>query len=401
VGVQAWDHINRLHVVTNWQSVATLVVVIVRLAISFRENTGLMAALHDDAVTDPLTELGNRRKLVDDLDAALAPGIRDGHVFALYDLDGFKFYNDSYGHPAGDILLRRLGASLAEAVKPGGRAYRLGGDEFCILAELRGRRMGPIVEAGRAALTEEGEGFRVSASVGAISLSAEASAASEALRVADRRMYAEKAVRTGRLERQTHELLLSIQRDREPELTEHQEDVSRLAVALGRELGLDPEEIDVLRRAAEFHDIGKIAIPGEILHKPGPLDEIEWELMRKHTLVGERILGTSQSLAPVARLVRSSHERWDGDGYPDGLAGEEIPMGARIILVCDAFDAMQAERPYSAALDRQAAVAEIRRAAGTQFDPRVVEAFLRVIARDAVEDRRGANGAVVASATTI
>ena len=123
--------------------------------------------------------------------------------------------------------------------------------------------------------------------------------------------------------------------------------MSRLAVAVGRELGLDAEEIDVLRRAAEFHDIGKIAIPDEILRKPGRLDEIEWELMRKHTLVGERILGTSPSLAPVARLVRSSHERWDGEGYPDGLAGEEIPLGARIILICDAFDAMRHERPYS------------------------------------------------------
>ena len=97
----------------------------------------------------------------------------------------------------------------------------------------------------------------------------------------------------------------------------------------------------MLRRAAELHDIGKIAIPDEILRKPGPLDEIEWELMRKHTLIGERILGASPSLAPVARLVRSSHERWDGEGYPDGLAGEDIPLGARIIFVCDAFDAMR------------------------------------------------------------
>ena len=162
-------------------------------------------------------------------------------------------------------------------------------------------------------------------------------------------MYAEKSVRSGRLERQTHELLVSILREREPELTDHHEDVSRLAVAVGRELGLDAEEIDVLRRAAELHDIGKIAIPEEILRKPEPLDEIEWELMRKHTLVGERILGTSPSLAPVARLVRSSHERWDGEGYPDGLAGEEIPLGARIILICDAFDAM---RKRASLLDR-------------------------------------------------
>jgi two-component system, cell cycle response regulator len=384
VGVLTWDHFSRLHEVSIWLSVATLGAVIVRMGISFRENTGLMAALRDDAFTDSLTELGNRRKLIDDLGSALdlAPGAKDGHVFALYDLDGFKVYNDSFGHPAGDSLLRRLGASLAAAVEPGGRAYRLGGDEFCILAESRGRRLGPIVQAGRAALTEQGEGFRISASAGAVLLSAEATAASEALRLADRRMYAEKSVRSGRLERQTHELLVTIQREREPELTDQHEDVSRLAVAVGRELDLDAEEVDVLRRAAELHDIGSIAIPDEILRKPGPLDEIEWELMRKHTLVGERIIGAFPSLVPVARLVRSSHERWDGDGYPDGLAGEEIPLGARIILVCDAFDAMRRERPYATPLDQQGALAEIRSGAGTQFDPQLVELFCSIVERE-------------------
>ena len=390
VGVLTWDHFSRLHEVSIWLSAATLVAVIVRMGISFRENIGLMAALHDDAVTDSLTELGNRRKLIDDLESALelGPGAQDGHVFALYDLDGFKFYNDSYGHQAGDSLLRQLGANLAAAIEPGGRAYRLGGDEFCILAQPRGRRMGPIVEAGRAALTEQGEGFRISASAGAVRLSSEATAASEALQLADRRMYADKSVRSGRLDRQTHELLVSIQREREPELSDQQEDVSRLAVAVGRELGLDAEEVDVLRRAAELHDIGSIAIPNEILRKPGPLDETEWELMRKHTLVGQRIIGAFPSLAPVARLVRSSHERWDGAGYPDGLAGEDIPLGARIILVCDAFDAMRRERPYATPRDQQGALAEIRRGAGTQFDPHLAELFCSIVERAHDDDRR-------------
>jgi diguanylate cyclase (GGDEF)-like protein len=393
VGVLTWDHFNRLHEVSIWLSAATLIAVIVRMGISFRENTCLMAALHDDAVTDSLTELGNRRKLIDDLESALelAPSEGNAYVFALYDLDGFKFYNDSYGHPAGDSLLRRLGANLAAAVEPDGHAYRLGGDEFCILAQSRGRRVGPIVAAGRAALTEQGEGFSVSASVGAVMLSAEATAASEAMRLADRRMYAEKSVRSGRLEHRTHELLVSIQREREPELTNQHEGVSRLAVAVGRQLGLDAEEVDVLRRAAELHDLGSIAIPDEILRKPGPLDEIEWELMRKHTLIGERIIGASASLAPVARLVRSSHERWDGDGYPDGLAGEEIPLGARIILVCDAFDAMRRERPYATARDRHDALAEIRRGAGTQFDPGLVELFCSVVEHSQHDDDRGAH----------
>jgi diguanylate cyclase (GGDEF)-like protein len=399
VGVLAWDHFSRLHEVSVWLSVATLVAAIFRMGLSFRENVGLMAALHDDAVTDSLTKLGNRRKLMTDLESALGPGAaaRDGYVFALYDLDGFKFYNDSFGHPAGDSLLRRLGANLAAAVEPDGRGYRLGGDEFCILAELRGRRMGPVVEAGRAALTEEGEGFRISASAGAVALSAEALVPSEALRIADRRMYDEKGVRTGRLETRTHDLLVSLLRDRQPEPADHQEDVSRIAVAMGRELGMDPEEIDVLRRAAELHDLGKIAIPDEILRKSGPLDEIEGELMRKHTLVGERILGTAPALAPVARLVRSSHERWDGQGYPDGLAGEDIPLGARVIFLCDAFDAMRKERSHSPAREQQEALAEIRRAAGIQFDPQLVDLFCTVVARDERDEGPAARGAEIAA----
>jgi two-component system, cell cycle response regulator len=381
VGVLVWDHFSSQHEVSVWLSAATLIAVIVRMAISFRENNSLLAALDDDASTDSLTELGNRRKLMVDLESSLrsAPDAPDHHIFAIYDLDGFKRYNDTYGHPAGDSLLRRLGANLAAAVKPGGRAYRLGGDEFCILVPSSGGPIAPIVEAGRAALTEQGEGFRVSASAGAVRLSHDAAVASEALRLADRRMYAEKSARSGRMELQSHELLLTLMREREPELADHHEDVSRLAVAVGRELGFDAEEIDVLGRAAQFHDIGKIAIPEEILSKPEPLNEIEWELMRKHTLVGERLLGTFPSMAPVARLVRASHERWDGDGYPDGLAGEEIPLGARVISVCDAFDAMRGERVYSTRRDQQDALVELRRGAGTQFDPQVVEVFCHVI----------------------
>ena len=329
VGVLCWDHFSRQHVISVWLAVATLVAVIVRMGISFRENSALMAALHDDASTDSLTELANRRKLLGDLERALTTGrdARGSHVFALYDLDGFKLYNDTYGHPAGDGLLRKLGANLAAAVEPGGHAYRLGGDEFCILVPSSAGAAERIVEAGRIALTEQGEGFRVGASAGAVLISAEAAVASEVLRLADRRMYAEKAARTGRVERQTQELFATILREHEPELTDHHEDVSRLAVAVGRELEFDAEETDVLRRAAEFHDIGKIAIPAEILSKPAPLDNVEWELMRKHTLVGERLLGTFPSMVPVARLVRSSHERWDGSGYPDGLAGRGDPGG--------------------------------------------------------------------------
>ena len=128
-------------------------------------------------------------------------------------------------------------------------------------------------------------------------------------------------------------------------------------------------------RAAELHDVGKMAIPDEILQKPGPLTQDEWAFVRRHPLVGERILSVAPALLPVAKIVRSCHERWDGSGYPDGVAGEEIPLGARIVAVCDAFDAMINPRPYRAARSVEEALQELRACSGTQFDPTVVAAF--------------------------
>jgi HD-GYP domain-containing protein (c-di-GMP phosphodiesterase class II) len=149
-------------------------------------------------------------------------------------------------------------------------------------------------------------------------------------------------------------------------------------MTVGRRLGLDAEALDVLVRAAELHDIGKIAVPDTILHKPGPLNDVEWEIMRQHTVVGERILAAADSMRPVAAVVRSSHERWDGRGYPDGLAAGEIPLGARIVCACDAYDAMLSRRPYKESMTRAEAVAELRRCAGSQFDPRVVDVLAAV-----------------------
>ncbi|MDX6727169.1 MAG: hypothetical protein QOK49_1974, partial [Baekduia sp.] len=150
--------------------------------------------------------------------------------------------------------------------------------------------------------------------------------------------------------------------------------------------------LDELARGAELHDVGKIAMPEAILHKAGPLDEVEWQVMRQHTIVGERILAAAPALRPVGALVRSSHERFDGRGYPDGLAGDAIPLGARIISVCDAFDAMVQERPYAPAMAHEEAVAELRRCAGTQFDRAVVEAFVGALADGAASDLRVACG---------
>ena len=375
VAVLVWDHFERVSEVSVWLAAATLVAVLMRLRVSFRENAKLLTALHADSITDPLTGLPNRRQLMEDLEDALRPPVRSECVFAMFDLDGFKTYNDNFGHPAGDDLLKRLGTTLDAAVRGYGRAYRLGGDEFCVLLIPRGAPHEPMIEAARAALRVAGDGFFITASGGVAVLPLEARTPSSALRLSDDRMYAEKGARPGRADRQTRELLARIVRDHQPALDAHHHNVAQLALAVARRLGLEAEERDIVIRAAELHDVGKIAIPDEILAKPGPLDEAEWSLMRKHTMIGERILGMSPAMAPVATAVRSSHERWDGDGYPDGLAAEEIPLASRIIFVCDAFDAMCARRPYSDALPEEEALAELERNSATQFDPHVVETF--------------------------
>jgi HD-GYP domain-containing protein (c-di-GMP phosphodiesterase class II) len=196
-------------------------------------------------------------------------------------------------------------------------------------------------------------------------------------------MYDHKDSRRGSPRRQARDLLLAVLKEREPELEEHVDDVGTLAVAVARQMGLEGEALDEIGRGAELHDIGKVAVPDTILHKPGPLDDVEWQIMRQHTVVGERILAAAPALRPVSKVVRSSHERWDGRGYPDGLAGDEIPLGSRIIAVCDAFDAMRQSRPYAASMSEAEALAELECGAGSQFDPAVVVAFVAIVAAGA------------------
>jgi two-component system cell cycle response regulator len=355
---------------------ATLVAVILRMLVSFSENLRHLTEARTESMTDPLTGLANRRRLLHDLTLATDRKRGGGsNVFVMFDLDGFKAYNDAFGHQAGDALLARLGRNLTSAVHPHGRAYRLGGDEFCVLARTAAATPGWIVAVAAAALSEEGEAFSVENSRGVVLVPDEADDPSTALRIADRRMYALKSRRPRSAESQTRNVLLRVLREREPGLAEHFESVARFAVALGQSLGMEAEELDEVARAAELHDIGKMAIPEEILHKPGPLTELEMDLIRKHTIIGERILAAAPAMAPVGRLVRASHERWDGRGYPDGLAGEDIPLGARIVTICDAFATMTAKRPYRGAMSAEEALAELRQGSGSQFDPRLVEEF--------------------------
>ena len=168
---------------------------------------------------------------------------------------------------------------------------------------------------------------------------------------------------------------------RVPRLELHHRAVAELAGIVADDLGLARVERDDVVRAAGLHDIGKIAVPTAIIDKPGALDAHELAVLREHTIVGHRILSADPGLRPIAGLVRSSHERWDGSGYPDGLRGEQIPLGARIIAICDAYDAMTNERPYRAARPVADAIAELCRGAGRRYDPRIVPVFLAAVAR--------------------
>src|SRR5919201_1965472 len=284
-----YPQLEPISLVASALAVAALLAAGGRAWLTFRENVALLRGSREEALTDALSGLGNRRRLMRDLDEALADTVP--HTLIFFDLDGFKGYNDSFGHGASD-----------------------------------------------------------------------------ALQLADERMYAQKASRRGSPRRQARDLLMQILKEREPPLRQHMDDVAQLAIATARRMGLSAEELDEAARAAELHDIGKVAVPDAILHKPGPLDDIEWELMRQHTIVGERILAAAPALRPVAQLVRSSHERWDGGGYPDGIAGAEIALGARIIAVCDAYDAMTTDRAYRPGSSPAEAIAELRRCAGGQFD---------------------------------
>ena len=386
--ILVYDHFNRLNMLAIVLASATLGLVIVRLAVTFRENGRLLALTREEATTDSLTGLANRRQLVTDLERRLAGDPVAPTMLMLFDLDGFKGYNDSFGHPAGDALLARLGSKLATVLTDDGTAYRLGGDEFCLLATVGEGEAEPLIDRACEALTERGEGFDIGSSFGAVMLPDEATDASHALQLADERLYAQKYSRRGESER-TMAALLAALSFREPELEAQRADAGVLALEVGTMLGLRRDELDELERAAQLHDLGKIAVPDEILHKPGPLDEREWEFVRQHTIVGERILRASPALRSVAGIVRSSHENWDGSGYPDGLAGEEAPLASRIIRVCSAYVAMISERPYRPALSEEDALGELMRLAGTEYDATIVRMFVAHV-RDEHEAERAA-----------
>ena len=382
IGVLAYASVEGVMGASTWLAVATLVTVLLRLLATARENIALIVSTSELAEHDPLTGLSNRRALLRDLELALAgSSAASPRLMLLFDLNGFKLYNDTFGHPAGDALLQRLARRLAEHAAPHGCAYRLGGDEFCALLEPTSDPMAVAAELA-ASLLERGERFTIGASYGEVLLGVEASTTEHAMRIADQRLYAQKRLLRPLPVPEWRDVLLGLQRERDPELGTHVQEVAHLAGLMGTRLEMSESDLADLVAAAELHDIGKAAIPDAILEKPAPLDGEERAFIERHTIIGERILASAATGRIVAAIVRATHERYDGRGYPDGLRGEQIPLSARIIAVCDAYEAMTSARVYQAAAPAQQALAELAQGAGSQFDPKLTDLFIELVLDD-------------------
>jgi diguanylate cyclase (GGDEF)-like protein len=338
--------------------------------------------LVSEAQTDPLTGLGNRRMLMRDLRVQLksADSARP-LVLMLFDLNGFKTYNDTFGHSAGDDLLSRLGRQLGAAVGSPGRAYRLGGDEFCVLAPISQQGVEPLIAAAAAALTEHGSGFRIDASYGTILLPSETQDVAEALRLVDQRMYAQKRSSRRSADRQSQDVLLHVLHERSPEMSAQAHEVGALAGLVAQRMGLSQEDTQAAIQAGELRDIGRVAIPDAILTKaPQDLDEEEKSFLRSQPAISERIIAAAPALAQIARLVRSTGEHVDGSGYPDGLRGDDIPLVSRIVTACHSYVVRAHESNSSS---DPAVVKDILAAlgqeAGTRLDPGVLDVLIAVV----------------------
>jgi diguanylate cyclase (GGDEF)-like protein len=367
----------RSRTVASIGSVLAIVVLLGAFSVAFSYTLRARRRSHLDATTDALTGLGNRRKLFADMERMVGSlGRGENITVGIFDLDGFKAYNDTFGHPAGDALLSRLARQLQVAVGDRGGAYRIGGDEFVVLTSVEGGEH--LLAIAELALSEQGPGFSIGCSRGSTRILAGVTL-EQALHEADQRLYTNKRSHHAATGSEVRDALLQVLAEQDEALVAHLEHVASLAARTASELGLSGEQVELTRRAAELHDVGKVAIPTEILDKEGPLDPIELMFMKRHSVIGERIIASAPTLANLAPIVRAAHERADGSGYPDGLMLEDIPVCARIIAVVDAYDAMTSDRPYRRAMAPSTALAELHRHAGSQFDPHVVDAFTSVL----------------------
>jgi diguanylate cyclase (GGDEF)-like protein len=359
------------------------------------------------ALTDPLTGLGNHRHFHERLQQELGTAQEQERALSvcLIDIDDFKQVNDRLGHPAGDRVLSLVGARLRQ----GGEAFRLGGDEFALLLRDHDERTALAAATSivdRVGSLDLGDLGAVTVSAGVATFPFQGARRDELIRLADNALYWAKehgknrvrvsrpdVVELAELKRLAsgpdraarYRAAASLARAvdaRDAYTGSHSERVGELAARIAVRMGVDKEQVELTRLAGSLHDLGKLAIPEEILRKPGPLTDGERLVLERHPQIGFRML-ESLGVDPVADWVLHHHERWDGSGYPDGIPGERIPLGARILFVADAYDAMTSDRVYRRRLSDADALAELERCAGTQFDPDIVAAFVGELAGDA------------------
>ncbi|HET7567309.1 MAG TPA: diguanylate cyclase [Gaiellaceae bacterium] len=351
------------------------------------------------ALTDPLTGLGNHRSFHERLQRELTTAEQAATTLSLclVDVDDFKTINDTHGHPVGDAVL----GQIASRLRQGGEAFRLGGDEFAVL--LPGLDESQSVAVARSIVERIGtiaiEGVGpITVSAGVATYPVQGVARDELIRLADSALYWAKEDGKNRVRTYESAALLLTDLElladtpdraaryraaaslakavdaRDAYTGSHSERVAELSARIARRLGAEEPQVELTRLAGSLHDLGKLAIPEEILRKPETLNEAERLVLERHPQIGFRML-ESLGVDPIAEWVLHHHERWDGEGYPNGLRGDQIPLGARIIFVADAFDAMTSERVYRQPLTPAEALAELERCAGSQFDPQIVAAF--------------------------
>ena len=369
------------------------------------ENAQLYVRAEQRSRIDELTGLFNRRHLEERLKEETARHSRYGDAFTILilDLDNFKTYNDIYGHPSGDVILNQIGRIIKNSVRDSDQAFHHGGDEFAVImpqtAVEDGRVVAERVRMQIARKMEE-KAIAVTCSIGLASYPSDGAMPGELVTVADTALYYAKrtggnrvyvsskilseplddpGINTRRNGLSVIYALASTVEARDPCTYGHSRKVSTYAVALAEAIGLTPEEIFRVSTAALLHDVGKVGVPDKVLNKKGKLSREDWEAIKAHPRLGATIIGNIPNLIPCVNIILHHHERWDGGGYPEGLKGEEIPVGARILGIADAFEAMTSVRPYRPALCHEKAIEQLRYGAGSQFDPAFVDVFIEAI----------------------
>jgi two-component system cell cycle response regulator len=384
IGLLIYDHLHeRVTDAVFWLTLLLIAAVFARMLETNRRQSRTLEERRQAELYDRITALPNRRRLEFDLEAAAAePGVQ--RVMVLLELDGLQAYGDRQGAEKAAEMLRLSAQSLLAAVMPfGGEVYRVDTARLAALVPDGDRPLSEVVLAATGSQHEQGVDTSIGRLYGEVAIPSEASDLESAFQVAGQRLAAHRRRQNRSARRQAHAVLVAALSASRPEQRTRLRSVAYRSISLARRLGLGEEEIDDVALAAELQGVGMLAVPDSIATAEGTIGEEERAMVRSHTAEGSRIVAAAPALASVAALIRSSAEHYDGSGYPDGLAGEAIPRGSRIVSVATRYTALTSQRSYRPALPPETALAELRRGAGSQLDPAIVEALAAELAEEA------------------